>query len=395
MKIKIINISAILRKLYYYIVIVCLILGSKDTYFSHNNTLYMYLGMVTSLILLSPFIFIRGKVKYYPLKVCMLLLMFVFLSMIFNLDFSGYSLVITLAIALLVTELLDFEAFYLKFENVVFIICIFSLIVVAMKILGRPTILANVYRVLDNPAIPWNFRLCAIFREPAMLIIYVCLALARQLFVVEKASIFRVVVYLGAIVFTGSITGYITVSFALICYVLKTGISRNKMYLFIGVAVIGIMILGKLGIVEYFLERLSTKGASAASSKSRYYSIIGGMFVGMTHPLFGAGAIKSVDKFIEIVHFLGEDVTWANMITYLFGSFGFFYVYTFMKGLYRTMLGRKKIVTMGFLIMWCLLLCGETMTYSSIPYIFMLYGYVNCTKKNSKSYLLAETLLNS
>lgn len=395
MKIKIINISNILRKLYYYIVIVCLILGSKDTCFSHDNTKYMYIGMLASLTLLSPLILARGKIKYYPLRVCMLLLMFVFFSMIFNLDFSGYSLIITLALALLATEHLDFESFYLKFENVVFVICVFSLIVVVMKILGRPTILANIFRVIDNPAVPWNFRLWSVFREPAMFIIYLCLALARQLFVVEKASILRVTVYLGTIIFTGSTTGYITVSFALICYVLKTGISRNKVYLFIGAAVIGIVILGRFGIAEYFLDRLSTSGASSASSKSRYYSIIGGMFVGITHPFFGAGAVKSGDKFIEIVHFLGEDVTWANMITYLFASFGFFYVYTFMKGLYRTMLGRRKVVTMGFLIMWCLLLCGETMTYSSIPYIFMLYGYVNCVKKNNKSYRIAEASFNS
>lgn len=395
MKIKIINVSDILRNLYYYVVMVCLILASKDTCFSHDNTIYMYMGMLASLVLLSPLVLARGKVKYYPVKVCMLLLMFVFLSMIFNLDFSGYSLIVTLAIALLTTEHLDFESFYLKFENVVFVICVFSLIVVAMKILGRPTILANVFRVIDNPAIPWNFRLWAVFREPGMFIIYLCLALARQLFVVEKASVFRVAVYLGTIVFTGSTTGYITVSFALICYVLKTGISWNKIFLFIAVAVIGIVILSRFGIAEYFLDRLSTSGASAASSKSRYYSIIGGMFVGITHPLFGAGAVKSADKFIEIVHFLGEDVTWANMITYLFASFGFFYVYTFMKGLYGTMSGRRKVVAMGFLIMWCLLLCGETMTYSSIPYIFMLYGYVNCAKKNRKGYRIAEATLNS
>ena len=374
------------EKIFYFIILICLVIGSKDTFFSVENRKIMYIGIFLSLILLSVPVLKRGTVPYKKLEIYIFLNVLVFLSMIFNLDFSGYSLLIVLANAMLVTENLEFELFYKKFENLIFIICAISLIAVALKIVGCNTALSVFIRIVDNEALPWKFRLYGIFREPAMYCIYCGLALARQLFLEAKPCWFRIMVYFITILFTGSATGYIAVAFGICCYVIKKGI--NNIYKYVVLAVIIIVVMWEGGVVDYFLKRIATHGASAYSANSRYWSIVGGIFVGITHPLFGAGAIKSNYRFEEFIQFLGMNAAWTNMVTYLFASFGLGYVFIFLYGIYKAIPDKRRSISVGFLLFFCLLLCGETMTYSSIPYIYMMYGYTQRIKNKNSAELL-------
>ena len=139
-------------------------------------------------------------------------------------------------------------------------------------------------------------------------------------------------------------------------------------------------------IVNYFLSKISTSGANAVSSNSRYYSIIGGAIVGILNPFFGAGAIGSEEAFNQTVKALaGTTYCWANMVTYLWASFGSIFVFIFLYGLSGIMVKRGKKYSFEFLISAVLLMCGETMTYSTIMYIFMLYGYKNLPSKIGKT----------
>ena len=47
----------------------------------------------------------------------------------------------------------------------------------------------------------------------------------------------------------------------------------------------------------------------------------------------------------------------------------------FLRGIGSALPNKKKIVSFCWLTFIMLLLCGETMTYSSVMYIFMLYGF--------------------
>ena len=158
--------------------------------------------------------------------------------------------------------------------------------------------------------------------------------------------------------------------------------SKKSDYRFIIVSLISFPLICifayKYGVFDFFVSKISVTGANSASSNSRYFSIIGGALVGIINPFFGAGAIKSEIAFNTVVSSIaGTSYCWANMVTYLWASFGCIFVFIFLRGIYGILWKSENSHALIFLIYICLLLCGETMTYSSIMYILMLYGYKN------------------
>lgn len=374
---KYLTIDKSIKILYRYAIVLCIIFASRDTLLSWNNSWFMFAGIAMTIILLIPIAFWKRYINLQQIRKVSILAVIVCLSMVANLDFRGYSMFIVLFIALGITEAMEFEQFYAILENIILVISLLSLAAVICKISGHTIFLSDIMYIADNEALPWGFRLYGIFREPAMYCIYLGIALGRQLFFLETPAFLRILVYLSALLLTGSTTGYIAILFAAACYIV---INRNekRYYPIYIIGIIGAIIIGlRYGVLDYFLKRLSVHGASGYSSSSRYYSIIGGAFVGITHPFLGAGAVKSGIEFEKFMCYLGKGAAWANMVTYLWASFGIIFVYIFLRGIYNTALMKKESIAISFLIFIMLLLCGETMTYSSIMYIFMLYGYSN------------------
>jgi O-Antigen ligase. len=365
-----------IKLLYKYIIVLCIIFSSKDTWFTKNNNWFMVAGIVMTMILVLPLI-IRKNMNLFQIRKVSVLILLVCISMVVNFDFRGYSMFVVLMIALLVTEIIDFEEFYVILENIILFMSILSIVGVFCRITYQSDFFPLFIQIAGNEALPWGFRLYGMFREPAMYCVYLGIALGRQLFFLETLAPIRTLVYLLAILLTGSATGYIAVLFAMTCFIIINWNKKRYYPVYIMGIAGGIMVCLRYGVWDYFLKRLSLHGASAYSSNSRYYSIIGGAFVGITHPFFGAGAVKSELRFEEFMDYLGKGAAWANMITYLWASFGCIFIYIFLKGIYNVAALRKKLIAFSFLIFIALLLCGETMTYSSIMYIFMLYGYSN------------------
>lgn len=374
---KYIKLDKSIKLLYSYIIVLCIIFGSKDAWLSRNDNRFMFIGIAMSIVLMLPLIVKKGNISLLRTKKVSVLILLVCLSMVANFDFRGYSMFVVLTIALFTVETMDFEQFYELFENIIYVISVLSIVGVVFKLACHLEFLPKLIYIAENEALPWGFRLYGMYREPAMYCIYLGLALGRQLFFLEKRAPIRITVYLLALLLTGSATGYISVMFALICFAAISGNIKKYFPVYIMGIMCAIIIGLRYGVLDYFLKRLSTHGASADSSNSRYYSIIGGAFVGIIHPLFGAGAVKSEIRFEEFMNFLGKSVCWANMITYLWASFGTIFIYIFLRGIYNVAVTKKKATAISFLIFIALLLCGETMTYSSVMYIFMLYGYSN------------------
>lgn len=373
--------NTFLKQIYAYIVVICIIFGSGDTWISFHNVMCMYGSMGLVIMLLGIAMLKKGSVNVRCMKIVAFMCFLVAMSMITNLDFSGYSMFVVLLIALLVEENFCFDEFYKCFENVIFLLTLISLATMCLWVINPDSvsdILQIVYIKGNNASVPWRYRLYGIFREPAMYCIYLGLAVTRNLFFYVKLPKIRVIAYLSALLFTASMTGWVAVSFVLLFYIwtnYKNWYFKLIFVCFIGALIIG-MSLSHYDLIGYALERLSMKGASAYSSNSRYYSIIGGAIVGMTHPWFGTGAVKSGDMFQQTLeNLIGKGYCWANMITYLWASFGSIFIYIFLRGIYDVMDERKRSVAISFFIMVCLLLCGEMMTYSSVMYIFMLYGH--------------------
>lgn len=381
MKIKIREPSIYLKNIYCHLIIPCIIFGTKDTWISWKDVRIMYAGLFMFFVITVPLMLIqKPQISLYQTRIVMILVLIICCSMIFNWDFSGYSLFLNLLIALLVVEYIAFETYFRLFEDVIFIFTLLSLAVVFIRCLYGVEYLQNFIITRTIPytkVIPWEFRLYGIFREPAMYCIYLGLACVRQMFFIEKPSFVRMIIYLAAIGLTASATGYIAILFALFGYICINKKKWKFMLWLIATMSGGFILVVRYGVLDYFIERLSIYGASSHSSISRYLSIIGGAYIGVMNPFFGAGAIKSQLRFDDLMEAIGQEACWANMVTYLWASFGVAFIIIFLRGIYHMAYPREKMVSMIVLVFIMLLLCGETMTYSSVMWIFMLYGYSN------------------
>lgn len=335
----------------------------------------------------------KKQINCSMLKVYVIMCTLVFVSMIVNMDIHGYTMWLLLAVALFAEETINYDTVYQQYENLMLWICVFSLIgtvlwlVKTELVYARPrvngvvtdirnfyvTTVLTVYQGL-------SFRNFGIFRGPAMFCIYIGLALLRQFYYLENISIKRSVIFLVTIVTTRSVTGFIAVIFLYIMFIFLKK-KRGKEFGFCTITLTGAVIASKvLGVLSYFLERLGPGGGSSYSINSRIYSIVCGLMAGLTNPVFGRGTSKSEEVFGECVRVLNitEGACWANMVTYLFASFGILFV-VFYSGLYGMGLTYcdSKIVLWITAVFIILLLCGGTMTYSTLLYTFMMYGLKN------------------
>ena len=372
------HVSDVLKQILIYTIFVFIMFGSRDTWISYHNSMIMCVNMVLSLGSLGVLVLYQKRICHEQFKVILFLFVLVIGSMISNLDFSGYSMFVVLTIALFAEESFEFGDFYRNFENFIFGFTLLSLLGCALWIAHKDggLLIFRLVHIASNEVVPWGFRLYGIFREPAMYCIYLGLGLARCLLAQKKKNCIKIMVYLLAILLTASTTGYIATAFLFVCYFfLEKNKSRWFLLYLLLFAVMGIWAINH-GVGGYFVSRISMTGRDAVSSNSRYFSIIGGAIVGLMHPWFGAGAIKSATAFEKVlIDLIGKSYCWANMITYLWASFGCIFAYIFLRGIYGVLSDKKKSVSLAFFLFICLLLCGETMTYSSIMYIFMFYGY--------------------
>lgn len=361
-----------------YTTMICLIFSSKDTWISSHNPKWMYINMLITIGFLGLKMLYKKSINRQQLIIISVLFVLIYGSMIANFDIAGFSMFIILLIALFIEETFEFNEFYKKLENIIFIFTLVSLVGTALWIggLNESIVLLKLVYIVGNDAVPWGFRLYGIFREPAMYCIYLGLALARCLIISENTNYFKVLIYLTTIFLTGSTTGYIATAFIMVIYLWKRKVNFLWYIVYAGVMIIVLKWALNNGIVDYFLKKLATTGANAASSNSRYYSIICGALVGLQYPLFGAGARRSEVAFNSMVgYFTKEYYCWANMVTYLWASFGCLFIYFFLRGIETALPVKKRSINICWLLFVILLLCGETMTYSAIMYVFMLYGF--------------------
>ena len=364
-----------LKIIWTYVIMILLLFSSKDTWLSYHNGTVMYISQILLFGILLLMNVYERKIDMNTLKIVLMLFILVLASMLFNFDLSGYSMFVILSIALFIEEKYEFKEFFHRFEQIIILFTVMSLIS-TIAWCALPDIDWNLIKIVPNVAVPWKFRLYGIFREPAMFCIYLGLGLAECLFIQTEKNYLKIMTYFVATLLTGSTTGYISVVFLIACFMMFEEHSiKWKIIFSIAVLFVGVVAINN-GLVEYFVSKIVTTGANAASSNSRYYSIICGALVGMKYPIFGAGAIKSEQAFNNVLsYFSKEYFCWANMVTYLWASFGCLYIYFFLRGIGSALPNKKKIVSFCWLTFIMLLLCGETMTYSSVMYIFMLYGF--------------------
>lgn len=372
--------------------ILLIIYGSGDsalgaTYKSLRNIL-----VIIKLIFIFIVNVIHGKLKLKNLLVYMVFSITVIMSMFLNFDFSGYSMFLVLGIGICVTEVIAFETFYKIFEDCVLLLSISSLIgllifIVDRNVLDSFSVLQGGGSELRNlylTAVPLRYsaeeiRNYGIFREPAMFAIYIGLSLLRELFYVDKVSVGRFVIFTITMISTRSFTGYLVYGAMVFLWLSRGKWDKKKMSFVLILLIVGYYMVYHFGIVEWVQERLNRSGGSSDSINSRIASVTVNTYIFVKNFWFGAGAIRSQQLFYVYLPELGYEKTLCstNMITYLMASYGVIFIIFFITGVYKMgfYASTKKNVRLGLCIIIFMLLCAETMTYSSIIYIFMFYGW--------------------
>ncbi|WP_073390574.1 hypothetical protein WAA20_17600 [Butyrivibrio fibrisolvens] len=403
------NLSARLKKNDKALCMLSLILvfaGSADTMMSFSYRHIMYYSMIfNSALLVTCLMLKKRKIEWKLFKIVVVLLILVFVSMFVNADWHGYSQILVLIIAFLFVENVDYFVFWKLYDGFILVISIFSLAVIVMYMLF-PTMfifIANYLLIVigngDNAlsfvnlgvtvvplfSMQMGVRNYGLFREPAMFCIYVGLALGYNLYsskISSSKSLIKILIYLVTILTTWSVTGFVAVAFLMTFYLLfyfRVMDTKEKLF-WISVLLIALLLALKFEVFGYLYSRIQLHGPSEESVLSRVYSVIGGVLVAIINPFFGIGATNSWQEFDRICNLLiGRTVMWANHVTYYMASYGCIYILIFLGGVYKAL---KKItdnrIAIVMLVFVLLLLCGEVMTYSSLMFILMLYGYKSC-----------------
>lgn len=349
------------------------------------------IGIILVAIVLAIFLLLKRRIEKRGVIVYILCTVILISGMLINGDYSGFSMFAVMGIGICVANLVDFELFFRQYEKFILIISMVSILGIVWAYIDI-TMLKNFPEInaagkvsnLLLTVVPVNYshklvRNYGIFREPAMFSIYIGLALLKGLFYNEKLPVFKCIIFLIALLLTQSMTGYIAVAFLICIWILYKKNTRQKVVVVIAGIIAITLLLCTDSFTSYVLNRMNRSGASSHSINSRIASITVNMFICGLRILTGTGAIKAQRLFIEYLPLLNyaEDLTSSNMVAYICAAFGGIFGIVFLLGLYkfgfkimRSSIGAVAI--MGFIV---LLLCGEVMTYSSIIYVFIFYGW--------------------
>ena len=215
------------------------------------------------------------------------------------------------------------------------------------------------------------------FWEPGVYQAYLILAIVFSLFMDFKIRerIRNIIIYLIALIFTYSTTGYIAVFPLIVGYILS-----NKRITNIWVK----SLLGLLCVVAVFVVLFNEEIFSLvfgkivsqnASYTSRLRSVIDGITVAIKNPFFGVGAVQYEN--------LLSGFAIVNTLIMHFAVYGFFVGIFYVYCMYRFSFGCTKNTFLALFVLLSLLLStsGENLTYS---FVFNLILFLKPSGAQSK-----------
>ena len=387
-----------------FLVAICIVLANGDSIYGAYNIKLRY-GILLALCIILGFVMLeKKKLKRSTLLIYCVLGMMILFSMIANSDYRGYTMWFFLGIGILVSNFVCFDEFCIHFERIIFFLSICALLGAGIAYI-TPNLVNSFPDFVEGVTPMKNlfvtyvptvyltsiseYRCYGIFREPGMFAIYIGFALLSELHVRKDKSLIRIFVFLFTMIMTRSSTGYIATGVLIFGWLLTSNqVKLKKQMCLLIFTIIMIILFFRSDIISSFISKFNISGSSADSVNSRLTSIIAGGVIGFTHPLFGAGATKVGELYNELAPLYGGGKTFANMITYLFSAFGLGFITIILLGIWgygiRIATGSKKKAVLVLLVV-CLFLCGQTMTYSSLLYIFVMYGWRRISSKQAVS----------
>ena len=391
--------------------LIIILFTSVDTllFGTNQNQAFLYVPRllcvvgVIALPLLNSGSIRRIKIEKQGMFAFFLLLFFMIVSSIINHEntLTFISRMLTLMLGYSISSNVRREQFYHCFDNAMTVIAISALIMETLAYL-IPSLVRSLPKVYNTAGtLHYSFflssiyernnignlliRTSGIFWEPGAFAIYLTFALIIQLFVLERIKVKRVVLYLVALFFTFSTTGFVTVAVLILAYLLSHRSSDLSKYVkMIFAALIAAVLIFSLSVEnnELFIRVFGKLTSGTSSATTRYSSIYNGLQVALRHPLFGV-ASQSQGYMANFVDAYGNPYSSGGYIitntvvgyTVNYGFiFGFVFVYGHFKFIKQYAKSLFEIIML--LATFMLAYSGERL-FSFLPFVFIFYGFIN------------------
>lgn len=385
-----------------FILTLIIIVFSDDTMMFGTNESTFFIGMkyIVQILLCIAFVLLfigdqSVRRVNLPGQNCLILCTVVVISMMINRDIrSGYfSIIIVIVMSYLFAYYVEFKSFFVCLEKIVYVLSICSIIgtIVAKMVPGLlsyfPTITNSAGFEFSNGLVfvysdIWG-RSFGIFREPGVFQMFIILGTIIYLYIAEKISIFRVVIYSIAIILTYSTTGFIALFIVLLLYMVKLGKQNIKLFcsliivfcVGVGVLITKTNVLSANGIV---FSKFRNTGIMDLSAAARYSSVTSNLKMWLTNPLFGRG-LSYVDSNFLLMTIRDYGINTGsntNTLLCMLSTYGIFFVGMILNGYFKLVqvLSKRKIERLLIALVLFILSCGERLTFSPIIYVLCFYG---------------------
>lgn len=393
-----------LKKLSFILVFILVFISSDsmsmNLFGSNSSVLMQFVYLLTFLF----FLIRRNFYKTYNRDnvYIALLLIVIFLTMFFNLDFSfGYIVqMISLIFGYFFVRKVPFQKFATTYTKVVYYLALLSLILFSLFLLFPQT--TNFFTINLNRAdtryinlffyihFVDMFRNTGIFREPGVYIIYLNIAVFIELFFKKTPNRKYLVVFIIAILTTLSTAGFIILGLIGLIYTLKNKSAKTiSQVVFVFILVVSFIIYN-FELFETTLLKFETKdsGFSGALARTSSFWIPFNIFV--DSPFLGVGLSKFTDLY-EIysssmygiilksgghsTNTLMNQLATYGLISATIMSIGFFKLTAFFS--------KSHLLRFLIFIAFLLLLSNEDIRFSLLFSTLLFYGLNN---KNVKDF---------
>jgi hypothetical protein len=390
---------------------------STDTvlFGTNSKSAFLYVPRIIAILVSLYLLFFtcKGTLKNGKrLTIALMLIFFLCLSGIFNHMELGTTIsrIIMICVAYMITEAYALKDYVKAFDNAMYLVAVVALLTEIIAYIAPglfsffPTVVntANYsfsvfligsmrYSFLGNSLI----RAGGIFWEPGAFAIYLVIAVMFQLFFSLKINIKRLIVYISAILFTFSTTGYIALAFLFGVFLIKN--NENVLAKRVKELIV-LLIIFLITLVVFHETLFNMIFGKIVNNESttiwRYASFFSGLLVSIKHPFLGVGANNLGVYVSEMSELLGFGAAYSNIsntLVYQFAAYGLIYGLIYSFGLFKFFKNNFSncLIAVGLFIVMFLLYFGEVF-FSFFPLVFVLYGY----SKNNRRKMYFENISN-
>ena len=318
-------------------------------------------------------------------------------SLISYSSLGGVSILLCIILSsLLLTRKYEFYFLSSIYSHVIMIIMIYSLVlwVLLSFSLIEPTMLENKAEAIIQSYGGCIFfegsfggvRNSAIFREPGMFMIFICLGYYFDVFIRQRIlSKYQILLYFLSMASTFSTAGFIVFSILYVLSIFNKSFKGKRLILPLFLLLGAIIICFSSEVIyNNVFGKLNSSSSEVGSSLSRVSSIFVPLNI-MFDNLFlgvGTGPFRDVyiDKAYSLYHtFLDPAGEGTNTFFNAGALFGVWLFFLIIFGFYKfsSKSSAKLVIKFGLFLCLLLIFSNESMVYSILPYILVFYGYDN------------------